>query len=74
MNVEETSLTWVFELRFVFVSVNVAVVSGQGMPGFKLVWTFLTEPVGLSGVSADAHVGVESSPPSYEFENVSLLY
>lgn len=74
MNVEETSLAWVFELWLVFMSVNVAVISCQGMSVFELVWTFLAETIGLSGVSADAHVGVESSPPSYEFENVSLLY
>ncbi len=64
-------LTVVFELRFIFVSIKVAIFRKQWMRTFELLRSFLCISVGLFWKADDTSVNVRFSF-FYKLENVSL--
>lgn len=61
-------------LWLIIVGVEIAILANESMIKFKLVRSFLADPIGLSGEAFDANIGRESVAFDEEFESMGFCH
>lgn len=74
MDIEGFPLARVIEGRMIFVLVDIALLSNEGMVLLEVIRRFLANSIGLSWEGLDANIIVECPTSHDEFKNMSLLH